>query len=75
FKFAKKFIEKLDPTVQASMKSIVRRLDILLQRTNPDMHGAEYFPSKHQLNRMLDYMQDISKEAYQLLDKKKKCLN
>ncbi len=71
FKFAKKFIEKLDPTVQASMKSIVRRLDILLQRTNPDMHGAEYFPRKHQLDRMLDYMQDISKEAYQLLDKKK----
>lgn len=73
--YAQNYIGELDQTVQASMKSIVRRLDILLQRTNPDMHGAEYFPSKHQLNRMLDYMQDISKEAYQLLDKKKKCLN
>ena len=71
FKFADNYIKTLDQTIQASMKSIVRRLDILLQRTNPDMHGAEYFPRKHQLDRMLDYMQDISKEAYQLLDKKK----
>ena len=69
--YAQNYIGELDQTVQTPMNAIIPLLDKLLEETNPDMHGAEYFPEKAKLEVMLENMQDISTKAYQLLNKKK----